>query len=126
LREINVGVLGGVKHAQRLLGPYLAKRMFLTGDTLPAAELHRVGAAEPIVAPGEALATAVELAGRIAANSPIAVRLAKESANRIEYLSLHDGYRLEQDYTTRVTRYADSTEARQAFLEKRDAEFGWE
>jgi enoyl-CoA hydratase len=126
LREINVGVLGGVKHAQRLLGPYLAKRTFLTGDALPASELYRVGAAEPIVAPGDALGAAVALAERIAANSPIAVRLAKESANRVEHLSLQDGYRLEQDYTTRVNRFADSTEARQAFLEKRDAEFGWE
>jgi enoyl-CoA hydratase len=126
LREINVGVLGGVKHAQRLLGPYLSKRMFLTGDAIPASELYRLGAAEPIVAPGDALGTAVALAQRIAANSPIAVRLAKESANRVEHLSLHDGYRLEQDYTIRVNRFADSTEARQAFLEKREAAFEWE
>jgi len=126
LREINVGVLGGVKHAQRLLGPYLSKRMFLTGDPVPASELYRLGAAEPVTAAGEALASAVVLAHRIAANSPIAVRLAKESANRVESLDLHDGYRLEQDYTTRVNRFADSTEARRAFLEKRDPEFGWE
>ena len=32
LTEINVGVLGGVRHAQRLCGPFLAKRMFLTGE----------------------------------------------------------------------------------------------
>jgi enoyl-CoA hydratase len=126
LREITVGVLGGVRHAQRLLGPFVSKRMLLTGDAVPAAELYRLGAAEAVVEPDAVVPTAVALAQRIAANSPIAVRLAKESANRVEHLSLQDGYRLEQDYTTRVNRFADSSEARRAFLDKRDPEFGWE
>jgi enoyl-CoA hydratase len=72
------------------------------------------------------LPTALELARSIAVNSPIAVRLAKESANRVEHLSLMEGYRLEQDYTVRVNRYADAGEARQAFFDKRDPEFRWE
>jgi enoyl-CoA hydratase len=126
LTEINVGVLGGVKHAQRLLGPYQSKRMFLTGERVAASELYRLGATEPLVPAGEALTTAVALARTIAAKSPIAVRLAKESANRVESLDLHDGYRLEQDYTTRVTRFADAAEARRAYLEKREPDFGWE
>ena len=126
LKEITVGVLGGVKHAQRLLGPFKAKRMFLTGEWLPAGELHRLGAVEAVVPSDQLLVTAMDLAEQIAANSPIAVRLAKESANRVEHLPLQDGYRLEQDYTVRVNRYADATEARQAFLEKRDARFAWE
>jgi enoyl-CoA hydratase len=75
---------------------------------------------------GEALPAAIALARTIAAKSPIAVRLAKESANRVEYLDLHAGYRLEQDYTTRVNRFADAAEARRAYLEKRAPEFQWE
>jgi enoyl-CoA hydratase len=126
LKEITVGVLGGVKHAQRLLGPFKAKRMFLTGEWLPAEELYRLGAVEAVVPPEELLPAALDLAGRIAANSPIAVRLAKESANRVEHLDLHDGYRLEQDYTIRVNRYADAAEARRAFFDKRDPQFRWE
>jgi enoyl-CoA hydratase len=126
LREINVGVLGGVKHAQRLVGPFKAKRMFLTGESVPAEELYRLGAVEAVVPADQLLPIALELARNIAVNSPIAVRLAKESANRVEHLSLMEGYRLEQDYTIRVNRYADAGEARQAFFEKRDPEFGWE
>jgi len=126
LKEITVGVLGGVRHAQRLVGPWKAKRMFLTGEWLTAEELYRLGAAEAVVAPDRLLPAALELAESIAANSPIAVRLAKESANRVEPLSLKDGYRLEQDYTMRVTRHADSGEARRAFLDKRVPEFRWE
>jgi enoyl-CoA hydratase len=51
--------------------------------------------------------------------------LAKESLNRVEDLGLKDGYRLEQDYTGRITRYHDSAEARRAYLEKRDPEWTW-
>jgi enoyl-CoA hydratase len=126
LTEINVGVLGGVRHAQRLCGPFLAKRMFLTGQFVSADEIHRRGGIEAVVAPDRLMDTAMELASTIAAKSPIAVRLAKESANRVESMSLYDGYRTEQDYTQRIKRHADSDEARLAFVEKRQPEFRWE
>ena len=126
LKEITVGVLGGVRHAQRLVGPWKAKRMFLTGEWVPAEELYRLGSVEAVVPPEDLMPAAMALAETIAANSPIAVRLAKESANRVEPLDLKDGYRLEQDYTVRVNRHADSGEARRAFLDKRDPVFLWE
>jgi enoyl-CoA hydratase len=69
---------------------------------------------------------ALAMAATIAAKSPIAVRLAKESANRVESMPLLDGYRTEQDYTQRVKRHADSDEARLAYLEKRAPRFLWE
>jgi enoyl-CoA hydratase len=126
LTEINVGVLGGVRHAQRLVGPFLAKRMFLTGEFIDADEIYRRGGIEQVVEPSELLGTALALAAKIVAKSPIAVRLAKESANRVESMPLLEGYRTEQDYTSRIKRHADSEEARLAFTEKRDAEFRWE
>lgn len=126
LTEINVGVLGGVRHAQRLCGPFLAKRMFLTGEYVSADEIHRRGGIEAVVEPMQLSDAALALASTIATKSPIAVRLAKESANRVESMSLHDGYRTEQDYTQRVKRHADSEEARRAFLEKRPPVFAWE
>jgi enoyl-CoA hydratase len=61
----------------------------------------------------------------MATKSPLGLRLAKESLNRVEDLPLKDGYRLEQDYTIRVTRFSDSGEARRAYLEKRDPEWTW-
>lgn len=126
LTEINVGVLGGVRHAQRLVGPFLAKRMLLTGEFVTAEEMYRRGAIEVVVPPEQLIDAAMAIARLIASKSPIAVRLAKESANRVESLSLQDGYRLEQDYTGRVKRHADSDEARIAFFEKRDPDFRWE
>jgi enoyl-CoA hydratase len=107
LTEINVGVLGGVRHAQRLCGNHLAKRMFLTGEFVAADEIYRRGGIEYVVEPQDLYPTATALAAKIAAKSPIAVRLAKESANRVESMSLLDGYRTEQDYTQRVRRSAE-------------------
>jgi enoyl-CoA hydratase len=126
LTEINVGVLGGVRHAQRLCGAFLAKRMFLTGEYVAADEIYRRGGIEAVVPVDELYETAHALARTIASKSPIAVRLAKESANRVESMELRAGYRCEQDYTQRVRRHADSDEARMAFVEKRPAEFHWE
>lgn len=126
LTEINVGVLGGVRHTQRLVGQFLAKRMFLTGEYVGSDELYRRGALEAVVPAEQLLDAAMALAVPISKKSPIAVRLAKESANRVEELSLKDGYRLEQDYTGRVKRHADSDEARIAFFEKREPQFRWE
>jgi len=125
LTEINAGVLGGGRHLQRLVGPYRARKMFFTGEFVSAADFLAWGALDAVVAPDELLPAARELAGRIARKSPIGLRLAKESLNRVENLDLKDGYRLEQDYTGRLTRYADSAEARTAYLEKRDPVWGW-
>jgi enoyl-CoA hydratase len=123
--EINAGVLGGGRHLQRMVGPQFARRMFFTGEFVGAGEFWRRGAVESVVAPEELLPAARALAAVMATKSPLGLRLAKESLNRVEHLSLQDGYRLEQDYTIRMTRFADSAEARRAYLDKRDPEWTW-
>ena len=115
LPEINAGVLGGGRHLQRMVGPYKARKMFFTGEFVGAEEFHRLGAIEQVVPPAQLLDEARALANVIATKSPIGLRLAKESLNRVEDLPLKDGYRLEQDYTGRITRYNDSAEARRAY-----------
>jgi enoyl-CoA hydratase len=125
LPEIKAGVLGGGRHLQRLVGPYKARKMFFTGEYVDAQEFYRLGAIETVVPPDQLMGAALALAAQIAKMSPIGLRLAKESMNRAEDLPLKDGYRVEQDYTGRVTRYADSTEAASAYKEKRPADWSW-
>jgi enoyl-CoA hydratase len=52
----------------------------------------------------------------IAAKSPVAIRLAKASLNRAEWLPLKDAYQLEQGYTEKLGSYADSRKAMLAFF----------
>jgi enoyl-CoA hydratase len=125
LPEIKAGVLGGARHLQRLVGPYKTRKMFFTGEFVDAQEFYRLGAVEAVVAPDQLMSTAYGLARQIAQMSPIGLRLAKESMNRAEDLPLKDGYRVEQDYTGRVTRYADSAEAGDAYRNKREPNWSW-
>ena len=123
--EINVGLLGASAHLSLLVGRHKAREMFFTGEQVPAAELYRLGAVRSVVPLAELLDTARALALALAAKSPIALRLAKESMNRVEYLPLKEAYRTEQDYTARLLGFEDAAEARQAFMEKRDPEWKW-
>jgi enoyl-CoA hydratase len=123
--EINVGLLGASAHLSLLVGRHKAREMYFTGEQVPASELYRLGAVRAVVPRAELMATARELATSLAAKSPIALRFAKEAMNRVEFLSLKEAYRTEQDYTARLRTYEDATEARNAFLEKRNAEWKW-
>jgi enoyl-CoA hydratase len=123
--EIDVGRLGAYRHLARMVGPYQARKMFFTGEAVSAAEFARFGALEAIVDGADLLKAAIDLAERIGAKSPIALRLAKEAMNRVEFLSLPEAYRLEQDYTIRLRTYEDASEAGEAFVEKRPAVWRW-
>jgi enoyl-CoA hydratase len=125
LNEVNVGLLGGSSKALRMLGPYKARTLFFTGDPMPAVELYRLGAVEEVTPAGEAETRAIAFARRLAAKSPIGLRLAKESIIRIETMGLEEAYRTEQDYTQRLSSFNDATEAMRAFVDKREPKWTW-
>lgn len=58
----------------------------------------------------------------VASKSPVAVRMAKQTLNAIEDMTLRDGYRYEQDMTAAIAKTEDAKEAR-AFAEKRSPVF---
>ncbi|MGI9616026.1 MAG: enoyl-CoA hydratase/isomerase family protein [Acidimicrobiales bacterium] len=123
LPEINVGLLGGGRHAMRLFGHSKARMLMFTGQRLDGQELYRLGVVEACVAHDDLMPAALELAGQIAAKSPVAVRLAKHAMNTIEEMPLRDGYRFEQGMTAELSKYEDSAEAMLAFAEKREPVF---
>ena len=123
--EINVGLLGASAHLSMLVGRHKARELFFTGEQITAGELHRLGALRAVVPKERLLDEANALARSLAAKSPIALRLAKESMNRVEHLPLKEAYRTEQDYTARLLGFEDAAEARQAFLDKRDPDWRW-
>jgi enoyl-CoA hydratase/carnithine racemase len=119
LPEINVGLLGGGRHAMRLFGHSLTRRMMFTGYRVPANELYRLGVIEAVTETDALMDTAMEMAHDIASKSPIAMKLAKHALNTIEEMGLRDGYRFEQGMTGELGQYEDSKEAMRAFAEKR-------
>jgi enoyl-CoA hydratase len=125
MTEINMGLLGGGAHLVRMLGVVRARKLFLTGRQASAEEFRDWGVVDAIVPAEELLPAALDLAQSIAAKSPVAVRLAKESLNRIEDVPFREAYRIEQDYTRRLMRFEDSAEARRAFVERREPVWSW-
>ena len=123
LPEIDRGALGAASHLLRMFPIQKVRRMLYTGEPITAAEAYRLGALEAVVKRDELLAAARALAATIAAKSPRAVRLAKESLNGIELLDVKKSYRFEQGFTLELYTSPDSGEARAAFVDKRGARF---
>ena len=123
--EINVGLLGASAQLSLLVGRHKARELFLTGEAITVEELHHLGAVRSVVPADQLAATAAELAATLASKSPIAMRLAKQAMNRVEFLPLKEAYRIEQDYTAKMLTFEDSGEARRAYLEKRDPDWKW-
>ena len=121
--EVDVGLLGGCRHAMRLFSHSRLRRMALTGYRLSGQELLRLGIVEACVAQEDLMAAALQLAGTIASKSPISTRMIKHTLNTIEDMSLRDGYRYEQDMTAMIGKTDDAKEAQLAFKEKRSAVF---
>jgi len=119
LPEVDVGLLGGCRHAMRLFSHSRLRRMMLTGMRVAGPELYRLGIVEACTAPEELMPTAMELAATIASKSPVSTRMGKHTLNVIEDMTLRDGYRYEQDMTALIGKSDDAKEAQRAFAEKR-------
>jgi enoyl-CoA hydratase len=123
LPEIDRGAMGGATHAMRMFGVQRARHMLLTGESLSALEGHRLGGVFAVVPREKLRDAALELAEKIASKSPRAVKLAKQALNGIELLDIEQSYRFEQGFTLELYTSPDSQESRDAFVEKRDAQF---
>ncbi len=123
LPEVDVGLMGGGKHAARILPHSLARRMMLTGYRAPASELFQRGVIEAALPHDELMPFVMEMAANIAAKSPLATRYAKDSMRTIENMTLRDGYIYEQGNTAKLAASHDAGEAVAAFVEKRAPKF---
>jgi enoyl-CoA hydratase len=121
--EIDRGAMGGGAHLQRMFPVQKVRYMYFTGEFIDAAEAYRLGAVERVVPREELLASARDIAAKIAEKSPAMVKLAKEALTGIEDGNLEDKYRWEQGFTLEAYTMGDSQESRDAFVEKRDAKF---
>jgi enoyl-CoA hydratase len=119
--EITVGVMGAAMHLSRLVPQGIVRKMFYTGDPLPAAEIERFGGVLEVVPGDELLATARRHANRIARHSPVMIRTAKQSLTQIEFMNLKHGYEFEQSLTVAMADHPHKKEALAAVQERREA-----
>jgi enoyl-CoA hydratase/carnithine racemase len=122
LPEVTVGLVpggGGTQLALRRLGPGRAADLVLTGRQVGIDEAERLGLVDRRVPAGQAGQAARELAGQIAANSPVAVRAAKRALRHGWGVSLEAGLDIEDAAWRTVALSADRREGIAAFAEKR-------
>ena len=104
--------------------PYtIAAEMLLTGRRLSAEEARQAGLVGHVVPDGQALAKALELAGAIAANGPLAVQAILRTIRETEGMAEDEAFALESRIGTAVFRSEDAKEGPRAFIEKRTPEF---
>jgi len=124
--EIKLGLIpggGGTQRLPRLAGPGRAMLLNLTGDPIAGSQAAAWGIVDVAVPAAELAGTALELAGTIAARSPVAVGVLKELAAETRDLSLADGLAREADGFRRCLASEDGLEGVTAFIEKREPVF---
>lgn len=124
--EIGVGIMpggGGTQRLVRAVGKYKAMRMLLTGQPVTGREAFEMGLASEVVADGEVVPRALELARRIAAMPPLSARRIKEVVLAGADASLAAGLMLERRAFETLFDTADKAEGMAAFLEKRTPQF---
>ena len=104
--------------------PYtVAADLLLTGRHVRAPEARDIGLIGYVVPDGSALDKALEIAGLIAANGPIAVRAILRTIRETEGLPENDAFGIEAAIGMEVFRSEDAKEGPRAFAEKRKPEF---
>lgn len=114
---------GGTWLLPRVIGLAKAAEMVMTGDAIEAEEALRIGALNKLV-PAEQLETAVmELAKRLAAGPPIALRLAKLNLYKGLEIDLETAMKFAAASETITLSSQDHREGAQAFREKRSPKY---
>ena len=124
--EVKLGIVPGYAGTQRLprlVGKGRAMEIILTGEQLSAQEAYRIGLVNQVVSSKDLIAAAGNLARKIMANAPLAVKFAMEAVNRGMDMSQAEGEFLEASLFGLCCTTADMKEGTQAFLEKRPAKF---
>jgi enoyl-CoA hydratase len=104
--------------------PYtVAADLLLTGRHIRAAEAKQIGLIGHVVPDGTAVELALELAGLIAANGPIAVQAILRTIRETEALPENDAFTLEAKIGMAVFGSEDAREGPRAFAEKRTPQF---
>ncbi len=123
LPEVDRGALGAATHLARLVPQHRMRSMVYTAKSITAQELLHFGSVLAVVPLADLRETALEVARDIAAKSPTVMRAAKASLNGIDPIDVKRSYRYEQGFTFELNLSGVADEARDAFVEKRDADF---
>ncbi len=126
LTEVSVGIMpgaGGTQRLPRLVGTARAKELIFSARRLDAKEALAMGLAQRVVPREDLMASARELAGRIAKQAPLAVRQAKHAIDAGLDVPMQRGLQIEAEAYAQLLHTEDRVEGLKAFAEKREPRY---
>ncbi len=126
LRETALAIIpgaGGTQRLPRIVGGQIAKRWIFAAELHDGAAAVQDGVGDRVVPADELDEAAMTLARTIAANGPVAIRLAKRAIEDGAALPLDRALQLEWECYQGVLGTSDREEALAAFAEKRPPRF---
>ena len=124
--EVKLGLIpgyGGTQRLPRLVGRGRALEMLLSGEPVDAAEAHRIGLVNAVVAPADLMAHSRKWLASVLANAPVAVALAMDAVDAGYNSGLDEALRLEAAAFGMSAATKDRIEGTAAFLAKRRPAF---
>jgi enoyl-CoA hydratase/carnithine racemase len=123
--EINVGVFPFMIMAliYRNVGRKKTNELLLLGDQISAEEAHRIGIVNRVVPAEEFDAAVAEWAEKLAAKSPLMMRLGKDAMFRQQDMAFADAIDFLRSQLTIAFSTEDIQEGVKAFFEKREPEW---
>jgi enoyl-CoA hydratase len=118
-----VAVGGALLRLPRRIPYHVAMELALTGEPIDAERAAQLGLVNRLVEPGEAVAGAIELAGRICANGPLAVAASKRILVEAPGWSLEEQWSRQAQVAAPAMESEDAREGSRAFAEKRAPEW---
>jgi enoyl-CoA hydratase/carnithine racemase len=122
LPEVKRGIMaagGGAFRLPRRLPSAIANEMLMTGDPITAERALAFGLVNQVVPAEELVDAALALAGRIAVNAPLALRLTLEIARNSAALGETEAWAANDAAWNRIDTSEDALEGARAFKEKR-------
>ena len=114
---------GSLTRLQRQIPFAKAMEILLIGDPISAEEAHRIGLINEIVPQDQLMDRALEIAGKIAENGPLAVRKIKEALICSNGVPLAEAFKIESRCAGEAMMSEDAVEGPKAFMEKRKPNF---
>lgn len=122
LTETSLGIIpgaGGTQRLSRLVGKGRAKELIFSARRIDAREALDIGLVEFVTPASALMEEAMEFAGQIVRNAPIALAQAKFAIDKGYDVDLHTGLLIEQKAYEITIPTKDRLEGLQAFKEKR-------
>ncbi|MCW2620420.1 MAG: Enoyl-CoA hydratase/isomerase [Frankiales bacterium] len=121
LPEVKRGLLpgGGGTRLSTRIPVALAMELALTGEYISAARAYEIGLVNRVVPSAELLSTALDIAGKIAANGPLAVATTKALLVHAMFATSQEAWDEIDTKVPAVFGSADASEGARAFVESR-------